>query len=383
MAVFYGTKISPHITSLTDGGYLLCSSVPIARTGPQLYLPSEIEFEGAEELRRKDGLIEVFREPEEVFSERTVASFAGKPVTDGHPMDPVNADNHAVYSKGTVMGARRGTGEYADCILADLLISDSSLIDEIANGKRGISAGYGCRYEIKDGRLCQTDIICNHVAVVKEGRAGKRVEIRDESPGAKIETEKETVMEEEKKDVASEAKLAGDGCAGRQCGREQGAADSEAPEDPMEKVMKALEDITARLDALEAKKNPDALDALEEELTKGAGQDDPVSDEEAVTVSPDEMNGKEDGHEESDPKDAILQFIRKIKPVVASISDAGERRKVTDEMGAALKGVILRGGMEPREDAYKKITRDRVVKARVSFGESCRSMHPKYNHLSK
>jgi len=67
MAVFYGTKISPHITSLTDGGYLLCSSVPIARTGSQLYLPSEIDFEGAEELRRKDGLIEVFREPEEAF----------------------------------------------------------------------------------------------------------------------------------------------------------------------------------------------------------------------------------------------------------------------------------------------------------------------------
>ena len=58
MAVFYGTKISPHITSLTYGGYLLCSS------GSQLYLPSEIECEGKEGLRKKDGIIEVFREPE-------------------------------------------------------------------------------------------------------------------------------------------------------------------------------------------------------------------------------------------------------------------------------------------------------------------------------
>jgi hypothetical protein len=115
-----------------------------------------------------------------VFSPATLASFEGKPVCNGHPCVDVTPDNYKVYSKGHVQHVRIGKGDDADKILADLYITDKDLIDEIQNGKREVSAGYYAEdKEDSTGRICQTKIRGNHVAVVDEGRAGRSVCIRD------------------------------------------------------------------------------------------------------------------------------------------------------------------------------------------------------------
>ncbi|HCB99770.1 MAG TPA: hypothetical protein DEP42_00885, partial [Ruminococcaceae bacterium] len=107
---YFGSKLSPHLVK-TGEGYLICMDVPIARTGTQRYLPEEIQIENAEEYTDRDGMIPVYREPEDVFAAATLASFEGKPITDNHPSNFVNTSNASLYSKGHIQNVRRGSGE--------------------------------------------------------------------------------------------------------------------------------------------------------------------------------------------------------------------------------------------------------------------------------
>lgn len=171
---FYGSRISDNITRL-DNGCLLCFNVPIARTGTYKYLREELGLEGT-------GIVTVYREPEEVFDQRTIASFNGKAFTDTHPPCDVTADNWAIYSKGELVDVRRGTGAQSDLLIANILVRDPIVINEIESGaKREISAGYECEYIEKDGKYYQRKIRGNHAALVQAGRAGSTVRINDEA----------------------------------------------------------------------------------------------------------------------------------------------------------------------------------------------------------
>lgn len=176
---YFGSKISDNITLLSDG-CLLCRNVRIARTGQYKYLREELGLEG-------NGVVEVYREPEEVFDKVAIASFNGKAFTDTHPACDVTADNWQMYSKGEVTNVRRGTGEDEGYLLADILVRDPITINEIQSGaKREISAGYECEYVENNGKIYQKNIRGNHVALVQAGRAGSQVRIKDEKPGIKL-----------------------------------------------------------------------------------------------------------------------------------------------------------------------------------------------------
>ena len=175
---YYGDKITNHIAK-TPEGFLICQDVPISRTGYQTYLSSEM-FDNPENGHRA---IPVYRPAEEVFNVKSLASFEGKPVTNEHPDEDVTPENYSRYSCGHVQNVHVGTGEDSNKVLADLYITDPKLIHLIQHGKREISCGYYAE-ERRDasGRICQTRIRGNHVAVVKNGRAGKNVCIRDRKP---------------------------------------------------------------------------------------------------------------------------------------------------------------------------------------------------------
>ena len=171
---YYGSKISDNITVL-DNGCLVCFNVPIARIGTYKYLREELGLEGS-------GIVDVYREPNEVFDEVAIASFEGKAFTDTHPAVDVTSDNWSIYSKGEITNVRRGSGDQSNYLLADIIVRDPIVIDEIQSGvKREISAGYNCCYvEGKDGKIYQKDIRGNHVALVQAGRAGSHVRINDQ-----------------------------------------------------------------------------------------------------------------------------------------------------------------------------------------------------------
>ncbi len=143
MKYFFKTRLGNTRFQLADGSVLF-KDVPIARTGEQVY--------GAEELPDlqpdSHGLITVQRTPEEVFSERTIASFEGMAVTIGHPKDFsgniifVTPENWRQLSNGHIQNVRRGAGDKSDLLLADVIAKTPEAIQAVENGDEEVSCGY-------------------------------------------------------------------------------------------------------------------------------------------------------------------------------------------------------------------------------------------------
>lgn len=175
--VLTNEKIGPK-RAKTPEGFLLCMDVPVARVGTMVYGAGEVPLETG-----SDGLVHVTRGEKDLFDEKALASYVGKPVVDDHPDEDVNPANWKDLAIGIVLNPRRGVGDDSDVMLADLLITDASAIRDVDDGKREVSAGYEADYEqTGPGTGRQTNIIGNHVALVERGRCGPRCAIGDHQP---------------------------------------------------------------------------------------------------------------------------------------------------------------------------------------------------------
>lgn len=172
---FYTVQKIGKTQSLTNEGFLLCSDVPIARTGTMIYSEEQTGL-----VAGRDGFVRIDRDDATVFRPETIASFEGKPVTNEHPTEEVGPENFRDHVVGVCQNVRRGAGVESDLLLADLLIYDKEAIGAIRDGKREVSCGYRADYEqTEPGRGRQLDIVGNHVALVDEGRCGSRCAIQD------------------------------------------------------------------------------------------------------------------------------------------------------------------------------------------------------------
>lgn len=176
MRYYSPASLSEHI-QLTPEGFLICLDVPIARAGDLLYGPEETP------ITPGHGPTVVTRTIEDIHAPETIASFEGKPVTLNHPMggDFVTPENWKHLAVGTVQHVRPGSGEDADKLLADLLITDSSAIIAVqSKALREVSCGYEANFiEEAPGKGRQTNILGNHVALVAAGRCGAECAISD------------------------------------------------------------------------------------------------------------------------------------------------------------------------------------------------------------
>lgn len=162
--------------------------------------------------RRADGSIQrELRLPEEVFAFDTLESLKLKPVTLNHPLELVtsqNADELQVGSLGdnpsrTTQeldwnGKPNGWKEMTDglnCAI-DMIITKEEAINEVINGKQGLSMGYTCDLEETAGTWCGVEYDCiqrniryNHCAIVDVGRAGDnaKIDLRMDSADAVLE----------------------------------------------------------------------------------------------------------------------------------------------------------------------------------------------------
>lgn len=184
MKYFFKTRLGNTRFQLADGSVLF-KDVPIARTGEQVY--------GAQELPEiepdSQGLIVVRRTPEEVFSERTMASFEAMAVTIGHPKDFngniifVTPQNWRQLANGHIQDVRRGSGEQSDLLLADVIAKTQEAIQAVEDGDDEVSCGYDADYrQISPGIAEQYAITGNHLALVPNGRAGSRCALGDSMP---------------------------------------------------------------------------------------------------------------------------------------------------------------------------------------------------------
>lgn len=195
---FYTVSTLSEHRFLTPEGFLLVTDVPIARTGIQMYGADEVPIEAD-----GSGAVRISREEGEVFRNETVASFAGKPVTNDHPADLVNPENWKEHAVGTIQNVRRGEGIENDLLYADLLITHHDAIDDIESGKVEVSCGYDAEYEqTAPGYGRQFNIIGNHVALVDKGRCGARCAIGDQQRRNPMTT-KQTIVERVKERLQS------------------------------------------------------------------------------------------------------------------------------------------------------------------------------------
>jgi hypothetical protein len=148
----------------TDEGYLIDSPV-VGRVGIQIYKDAS----GA--IRRE------YRPAEEVFSADSLATFAGKPITDDHPSEKVTASN----AKALGIGVMQSEGyQDGNDVRTKIIIHDASAIDKATKGgKRELSLGYTVDLDETPGEFegqpydaVQRNIRVNHLALVKKGRAG-------------------------------------------------------------------------------------------------------------------------------------------------------------------------------------------------------------------
>lgn len=165
-----------------DNGFLKVRA-KLSRTGIQEYFASELGLTD----RAPNTVIRVWRPPEEVFRPESMASFAGKPVTDNHPANGVTKDNAKSLMRGW---SGEKVDQEGDFTAADLIIADADLIGKVEDGKVEISNGYGCELEVRAGTTpggetfdaIQHNISGNHIAVVDAGRCGPECRIQDQAP---------------------------------------------------------------------------------------------------------------------------------------------------------------------------------------------------------
>ncbi len=164
----------------TSGGYLV-TTARVARTGIQEYSAAEFPNQTFTEDKK---IIRVYRPADQVFSDESLASYAFKPVTDDHPVEPVNATNWRQKAVGFVGGDIEQDKKF---VRVPLTLMDAGVIAKVKSGKRELSMGYESNVEFIDGETpdgekfdaVMSDLRMNHLAIVDRGRAGSSVRIGD------------------------------------------------------------------------------------------------------------------------------------------------------------------------------------------------------------
>ena len=407
MLAYYGYTISPNQIE-TGEGFLICKNVPIARTGTQEYLGREMGLSGAD----ADRIIAVSRSPDDVFSEAALASFEGKPVTNDHPPGLIGPDDVKNYEMGHAQNIRRGSGEWADYMIADLHIHDRDLIDAIQNGKREIRCGYECDYvKNADGTYSQKNIIGNHVAVVDRGRAGKRAAILDSDKNKAKQPERKAMSKkglffklfgqavkdkspEEIEQLAMDAAAAMDADEAEE--KKTDPKEKKQEETKTEETEKTPTKDSAFLVALDKKidrileifdeatkeeeKEKDPIDAAIESLEETKDED-PEKDKkeekgDAKVVPAEEMDEKSC---EGMDKAVALGILKAMRPTIAAIKDPAQRKAVSDALINLVTTNEAKDDISAILNASKANAKKAADKAPVMDVEKCQAAYDARN----
>lgn len=239
------------IRRIDADGHLFVEMTPISKANICPYYGREIP-NCAELGLDPDRIYKLYRDPKELANAAT--SFAGKPILLIHT--PISADEHP---REVVVGSVGNTVEFnAPYLMAPLSFWDGEAIDLIETDKqKELSCGYRYRADMTPGTIngesydgSMRDIGGNHVALVKEGRAGPDVVVGDSA----IQTEEPEMA---KKIALSKAKSAA--LTAVLTGK---LAQDENVEEVIKKIM-ALDDDLPK-NAVEDEEDDDAAEAMDD-----------------------------------------------------------------------------------------------------------------------
>jgi len=123
------------------------------------------------------------RLPEYVFDERSLATYEGKPVIITHEAGRVSKNNVTDEIVGTILSKGYQDG---DDVRAKIIIHDTDTVKQ--TGMRELSLGYDLVLDETPGEwngkpydAIQTEIAINHLAIVREARAGEQARLNIDS----------------------------------------------------------------------------------------------------------------------------------------------------------------------------------------------------------
>ena len=154
---------------------------PISKVGVFPYSGAQISPD-----LEPDRIYYVYRPEEELSNPETIDSFRLLPWTDEHAMLGDGEGLIPAENKG-IQGVIGEDVYFADGYLkGNIKVFSESLAELIENGKRELSIGYRCEYDIESGiyngvpyDAIQRNIRGNHLALVDEGRSGSDVAVLD------------------------------------------------------------------------------------------------------------------------------------------------------------------------------------------------------------
>ena len=125
------------------------------------------------------------RLPEEVFAEKSLASYKGKPIIVTHDAGYVDTDNVKEESIGTILSEGYRDG---DDVRTEIIIHDTDSLKKYK--MRELSCGYNLRLDETPGvwegqpyDAIQRDIEINHLALVDKARAGEQARLNIDGQG--------------------------------------------------------------------------------------------------------------------------------------------------------------------------------------------------------
>lgn len=242
------------------------------------------------------------RLPEEVFDKDSLASYRGKPIIITHDAGLVSKDNVHENQIGTILseGFRDG-----DNVRADIIIHDTDGMKE--SGLRELSLGYNLDLDETPGvwnghpyDAIQRNIRVNHLALVREARAGEQARLNIDS--------RDPILKGGRVNMSN---------------KRTGATHADGLLSP-EELQKAIAEYKARR-AQAAKTDGDDPAPGDKNLPAA---DPGAKDEPAIAA---------DGDDTADPAESIEDKVNAVKENQAAKSAAGEPKDVE-----AAKGIISR-----------------------------------------
>ena len=316
-------------------GFWLIPDNPMTKIGVFPYLGRQISPE-----LEPDRIYQVLRPKEELTRPETLKSLELIPLTNGHEM--VGKGFTPVEKKGCHGTTGQNVKVNGNLITNDLKLLSEEIKNEVESGKKDLSMGYRCRYELTEGEFegqhydaIQRDIIFNHIALVDEGRMGSDVRVMDSFTFDSIKEltqNKENKMADEEKKTQDEDK--------REIIREVMAIAAKPNEEFEGGEEEKIDTITKKLEALaynpsEAGGNDEdpeseKKDGEDEDEEKPCGDEDeekkdetPAGDEDPEKSCGDEDEEKKDEEEKPVSMDAAIKYIarrdnliKRLRPVI-------------------------------------------------------------------
>lgn len=165
-----------------QNGFLLVKACPISSFGIFDYGAGQLGLDGD-----PDRIVKVFRPEDAVSCPEAIESFKNVPLINDHEMlsgFKEDGDDVTAPEQYGIDGVLTGNVYYdAPWMRGDLKIFSREMQEAINSGKKDLSLGYSCDFEIKPGvwngqpyEVVQTNMRGNHIALVDAGRV----------PGAKV-----------------------------------------------------------------------------------------------------------------------------------------------------------------------------------------------------